>query len=447
MLKKPLTHVFFLVVILVVAFFFSIFFINQKLLVIYKKKYYPFFQEMLASYDDINYQNKDDFLPTLKKINLKNIESHSDHHPISFFYQYDNSWQLLISHSMETSSKHHIRIMNQKIIKSIQNKDVNFLDLGQQLLLKFNHDENLFPLKYTIVTVQDREFFEQKNFLSLMVIVFFFISSTPFFVLFLFPWKNKVPKKIKIKEKFNEPLTDQNKNKKNDLKIEIKKESKESFQKEKAIFVDSDDSKIESTKENFDSPIRVNINTDVEEKIRSFDEIFKYKQQLENQIEKLAIVREVKLAFQYATNVDDSLSAIVSLIHSKIPGNKIEIFLNETAHSEFLMNSSFLTLRCSVENDQVVRYSPRDEAGPKLMLNLGEEGRALSHFHGIILNEKSQSTLTVPIVEGNNIIGAIRLKSSQIGLYGHEEKFIMEKLANHIAKYLNHIHFHQLTTS
>ena len=316
----------------------------------------------------------------------------------------------------------------------LDHKDLRILS-GVRGILRYWSDEDLYPSLLLSLLRLPKEFKKIRKIAHLRRVVcaeFFYKKKTI---------KEKEPSFHRKTSANKEPIShfvNQSESWKNDQKAETKNENND--------FLNPDDNQTAEIKENRSSPIKVNINSIEKEKVRSFDEIFKYKQQLENQIEKLAIVKEIKLAFEYTNDINDFLSVVTTLIHSKMPGDKVEIFLNHTARQEFLTNSSFLTLRCSIENDEVIHYSMEDGVSQKLMLNIGEEGRALSHLHGIILNEKNHSTLNVPMVEKMSIIGAIRLKSFEAGLYGYEEKFILEKLANHIATHLSHSNSYQKVT-
>ena len=455
-LKKPLTQVLILIALLVLLFPLCVWVINDTLLSLYHKKYQEVFRDLPVVYEHFRPQEKKAFLPRLKDLNLKLIEAYRPQKPLSFLYQYDKHWQLLVSHSTQTASKHHLRLINQAILTAIHKRDIYFLDLGQHLLLKFTHGDEGSPLKYTVIGFKEQGFFRQKNFLVIAVGGLLSFLLLFFLVLFLFPWKNRALKpSIRPKEQAvpQSPAFSPVSREAVPLQASVTPPSSER-NKRVASFEQTSPKEGNNGKEQPDpqggareqnglgAPINIQVNSSGgEEKIRSFEEIFKYKQQLEDQLRSLAIVKEIKLASEFASHLDDFLEAIITLIHSKIPGDKVEIFLNHSPAGDFLTNSSFLNLRCKVEKDKLMRYLPeQSEEGEKLMLHVGEEGKALSHLHGVILKEKNVSTLSVPLIEKSSIIGAIRLVSSREKAYHHDEQFIMEKLAKHIARCLNNVY-------
>ena len=459
LMRSPLVHVAILIVVLVFIFPCALIFINTTLLDSYHKKYQTVFKNLPEYYKPDNFNKSDTVLSQLKKLNLKCMEDFSLKQPISFLYQYDSDWKFILSHSTSTSSKHHIRIISEEIINAIKDRDIYFLNLGHHLLLKYTHT-TASPLKYTVIAVNDEGFFRQKNILLASVIVLLFVLLGAFSVLLLFPWKNNAKHNVKKKKErsFNDkksemsdylanipldktPTTKKSSTLKKDLFVKFNSKGEatkvNTSWQEDSFVAEGSDLMQTNNKNNYitkspDPPIPEDHN------IRSFSEIFKYKQQLENQIQNLAIVKEIKLASQFIPNVDGFLESIITLIHKKMPGDRVEVFLNHPTDSQFLTASSFLTLKSTIENEKVTHYSPEiNEQIPKLLLNIGEEGRCLSRLQGVILKQDGSHILSVPLIDRLNITGAIRLISHREKIYTNDEKFIMEKLAKHIAEKLN----------
>lgn len=167
---------------------------------------------------------------------------------------------------------------------------------------------------------------------------------------------------------------------------------------------------------------------------RSLNEIYEYRQKLETELEELSILREIGLASNSISDADEFISTVLTIIKSKFPVDRVEIFLVDPK------SPAVLNLRASIQ-DYKVKIEKRLEIPPenKITLDLGDEGRALARQTALLFRVNGTEFLSAPLVDKGGLIGAIRMVSSHQDFFKERDRFILMKLAKHIAVSLNNV--------
>ncbi|MBL8995273.1 MAG: sensor domain-containing diguanylate cyclase [Spirochaetia bacterium] len=167
---------------------------------------------------------------------------------------------------------------------------------------------------------------------------------------------------------------------------------------------------------------------------RSLNEIYEYRQKLETELEELSILREIGLASNSISDADEFISTVLTIIKSKFPVDRVEIFLVDPK------TPAVLNLRASIQ-DYKVKIEKRLEIPPenKITLDLGDEGRSLARQTALLFRVNGTEFLSAPLVDKGGLIGAIRMVSNHQDFFKERDRFILMKLAKHIAVSLNNV--------
>ncbi|HMB01904.1 MAG TPA: sensor domain-containing diguanylate cyclase, partial [Spirochaetota bacterium] len=327
-----------------------------------------------------------------------------------------------------------------QLTNDIKLNSYTILPHGSKILFKNNH---FFAngLAYSAVGFRADDFLRQKKYLNKIALIIFISLTSLFLIIMFLPFKKILPVKkqgdsFKIKGKeassFSKELQSAPVSEskiKNSIKDSGDKFFKEAYlNKNKKRDAEQNKSQARSAAPS----AAVNKNT-TEQLPRSFEEIYNYKKNLEQQIDELSVLREINLASNSINDVNDFFKTILQIINAQFEADSIEIYLTARDKREILK------LKAGMEGDKVVFYSDDDPRQKEINLHIGEEGKALSKYTGVILNNNKNSILTVPLTDKNKITGCLKLISSQVNMYNESDKFILNKLARHIAVSINNV--------
>ncbi|MBN8218995.1 MAG: sensor domain-containing diguanylate cyclase [Spirochaetes bacterium] len=170
------------------------------------------------------------------------------------------------------------------------------------------------------------------------------------------------------------------------------------------------------------------------EKERPFEEVQAWKTRMESQVDELAMLREVSLASSSISDLGEFIGTVLTLLRSRYPVDRIEFFQVDPADARTLHR------RARIEDYKVFHDPALDgREEHRILLDLGEEGGALARNVAIALAKDGRSLLTAPLVDKGALIGALRLSHGQADFFGENDRFILAKLARHVAVSLNNV--------
>ena len=168
--------------------------------------------------------------------------------------------------------------------------------------------------------------------------------------------------------------------------------------------------------------------------IRNFKEIFQHKKKLEDQLEELALAREITLASNSMPDFGNFIKTVFSLLHSKIDTDEIFLFLRKESEDDVL------ELKGHFDGKETRIYQNGEKDEDKIILGFGTEGKSLGKKLSIIHSGfSSESILTLPLIDKNKITGALRLYKKENDFFREKDKFVISKLASHLAVALNNV--------
>ena len=435
----------FIASLIALGFFLSCaFFFNLSLLDRFEKKYRPLYSPAMESYQRLEGVQAEAFVPKLMQINLSQFPLFRKTKPISFIFNYDADWNLIVSHVASVQSKNVVEILSQETSAAMRKKDFNFIDTGHHLIMRYRHEFQENPLAYTVIGLQEETFFRQKNYLLLGAAggIFFLWGAL---MAFFFFYIRRHEKKKSIPER-----EDSKKNQLQREKIDreslphpspsqIEEEGKKEREEMLPVIPEKENQKSESshpavplTEEGRGEKTEPKEGSDT---IRSFASVFAYRRELEYRFQQMASQTAMEEASRSARGLNEFVEAILHFVQSKFSPEEASLFVVND------LDPLLLEWQGTLNRGEF--FFP--EGTPPIsgdihpiLLSEGKEGRMLFHLIGSVFFRQQDCVVSVPIQERTRIMGALRLISRKEGGFTEKDRFLLAKIADTVGEHLNH---------